>query len=78
MTLTITLTERFVVVDGQAVRIWEGHSPKGVPCHVLVLGIAVPVGADSSEFDEALIACADPPFEPAGPIELPRDAGTIQ
>jgi hypothetical protein len=78
MTLKITLTPRFVEVDGQLVRIWEGHSPKGAPCHVLVLGIAVPVGVDSSEFEEALVAGADPPFQAAGLIELPRHAGTIQ
>jgi len=33
-------------------RIWNGVSPKGVKCWVLVLGVAVDSGADAAEFVE--------------------------
>lgn len=52
--LTIVPGPEFFDLNGVKGRVWEGWTPDGTPCRVLVFAVQVPTDADTAEFDEAL------------------------
>lgn len=60
MKVTLHNTSKVITVNGQAARIWEGHTEKGVPCFAYVVFIATPIGVDQSEFERDLTECKAP------------------
>jgi hypothetical protein len=64
MKITIESTSRIVELASAAgtipARIWEGVSEGGVPVICFVTRIAVPAGADNSQFERELIEHAAP------------------
>jgi hypothetical protein len=66
-----------VVVNGTQVpaRVWKARSERGVEFLMFVTRVAVPTGADSSQFDRELIEQPHTSLEgtaglPQGPIDL--------
>ena len=54
MTITITATDRLTEMDGVPVRVWDGVTANGIPCHVFVHRIAVREDRDCSQFEAEL------------------------
>jgi hypothetical protein len=69
MKITITSTTKIVHVNGVPARIWEGKTDSGIPVHCYVTRIAVPLGADHSQFERELQEHAAPRAE-VGAIPL--------
>jgi len=47
-------TTKIVQLNGVPARIWEGHTEKGIACHLYVTRIAVAEDEDASEFEAEL------------------------
>jgi hypothetical protein len=49
MKMTVEPTEKIVELNGVPARIWEGATDDGIPCHLFVTRVAVPVDRPASE-----------------------------
>ena len=54
MKIMITSTDQITRIDGVPVRVWEGVTADGTPCHVFVHRIAVRDDQDCSRFEAEL------------------------
>lgn len=55
MKLTIESTTRVITVNGVPARVWEGKSEDGIPVYCAITRVAVPEGADQSQFQRELV-----------------------
>jgi hypothetical protein len=51
MKIQIESTDQLTHIDGVPVRLWTGHTERGVPCKVFVHRVAVRDDVDSVQFD---------------------------
>lgn len=65
MKITVESTSRIVTVNGVDARIWEGYTESGIPVYCCITRIAVPKGADASQFERELEECRPPSLESA-------------
>lgn len=54
MRITIESTTKIVTLNGMEMRIWEGRTDSGIPCHCYIPRIAVDREEDSAEFERDL------------------------
>jgi hypothetical protein len=62
--LFIEPTRRFARVEGVKCRVWEGTTESGEGCLVYVVRVALPLAADQSAFEGALLALGTGPLPP--------------
>ena len=60
MRITIESTTKLVELNGVPARVWEGRTESGIPVHVFVTRVAVPIDADASEFERDLEEASAP------------------
>jgi hypothetical protein len=60
MKITIESTEKTTRLDSVEVRVWEGVTEDGVPCHVFVHRLCVREDNDAARFDAELQAKLPP------------------
>ena len=54
MKIIMEATDKITHLDGVRVRLWEGTTEKGIPCHVFVHRIAVAENDEHQEFEREL------------------------
>jgi len=54
MRVTLQNTTKQVILNGVPVRIWEGKTDSGIPCHAYIALIGVARDLDSAEFDREI------------------------
>jgi hypothetical protein len=52
--ITIESTDQIIMIDGVAMRVWNGVSERGVECFVFVHRLAVREDRDASQFEQEL------------------------
>lgn len=62
--LTITATDEVISHLGYPVRVWEGVTPDGKRCVVLVAAVGVDRAADQTPFQTQLVELKPLPFLP--------------